>query len=161
MIFLILGKGTKAPITAENLPQMKEKVKVFKKYISGLKKKSGQLLIESQQWTGFLGLFLGLDTAIGLAKMLIIEPPHCLTTIKHVLTYRLSQDHLELFFSVVRSRSGFNPNPTCNALNSIYIHRLQIEYIHVSLYTQILHIFIWVHQMVNELTESDDRWVDE
>lgn len=92
---------------------MVEKVKSFKTYISGLKKSSGQLLIESQQRTGFLGLFLGLDAAIGLAKMLIIETPHCLTPLKYLLTYRLSQDHLELFFSVVRSRSGFNPNPTC------------------------------------------------
>lgn len=92
---------------------MEKKVLKFQKYICGLKKKSGQLLINSQQKTGFLGLFLGLQTVVGLAKMLTVETPDTLTKIPLLLSYRLSQDHLELFFSVIRSRSGFNPNPTC------------------------------------------------
>ena len=33
---------------------------------------------------------------------------------KYLLTYKLSQDHLEMFFSCVRARVGFNINP--NAL---------------------------------------------
>ena len=32
--------------------------------------------------------------------------------VKYFLTYKLSQDHLELFFSKIRSRGGFNNNPS-------------------------------------------------
>ena len=40
---------------------------------------------------------------------------------KYVLTYKLSQDHLEMFFSCVRARGGFNNNP--NALQLKYAFR--------------------------------------
>jgi len=31
---------------------------------------------------------------------------------KYLLTYKFSQDHIELFFGAVRSTGGFNNNPT-------------------------------------------------
>ena len=37
-----------------------------------------------------------------------------------VLTYKLSQDHLELFFSSVRTRGGFNNNPTARQFTAAY-----------------------------------------
>ena len=40
---------------------------------------------------------------------------------KYLLTYKLSQDHLEMFFSCVRARGGFNNNP--NALQLKYVFR--------------------------------------
>lgn len=33
--------------------------------------------------------------------------------LQYLLTYKLSQDHLELFFCAIRARSGWCPNPTC------------------------------------------------
>jgi hypothetical protein len=33
--------------------------------------------------------------------------------IKYFLTYKLSQDHNELFFSCIRARGGWNNNPSC------------------------------------------------
>lgn len=43
---------------------------------------------------------------VALASMLRIQSP-----LKYLLTYKLSQDHLELFFSCIRSRGGWNNNP--------------------------------------------------
>ena len=40
---------------------------------------------------------------------------------KYLLTYKLSQDHLEMFFSCVRARGGFNDNP--NTLQLKYVFR--------------------------------------
>ncbi|KAF0719484.1 THAP domain-containing protein 9, partial [Aphis craccivora] len=31
--------------------------------------------------------------------------------LKYILTYKMSQDHLELFFGCIRSRGGSNNNP--------------------------------------------------
>lgn len=117
---MFLGRGTKAPIRKENIPELAVKIKEFQLYISGIKKLSGQLVIESQQKTGFMGLFFGLETLLGLCEMLIVEVPANLTRLTHFLSYRLSQDHLELFFSVIRSRNGFNPNPTCRLFISAF-----------------------------------------
>jgi len=33
--------------------------------------------------------------------------------LKFVLTYKMSQDHLELFFGCVSARGGSNNNPNC------------------------------------------------
>lgn len=32
---------------------------------------------------------------------------------KFLLTYKISQDHIETMFSAIRSREGYNDNPTC------------------------------------------------
>ncbi|KAJ4922468.1 hypothetical protein JOQ06_019563 [Pogonophryne albipinna] len=39
---------------------------------------------------------------------------------RYLLTYKLSQDHLELFFSAVRARDGFNNNPTARQFTAPY-----------------------------------------
>lgn len=35
-------------------------------------------------------------------------------------TYKLSQDHLEIFFSAVRAKGGFNNNPTAIQFKSAF-----------------------------------------
>lgn len=37
-----------------------------------------------------------------------------------LLTYKLSQNHLEMFFSAIRSKGGFNNNPTAAQLEAAY-----------------------------------------
>lgn len=38
----------------------------------------------------------------------------------YLLMYKLSQDHLKLFFGAVRSAGGFNNNPTAQQFTSAY-----------------------------------------
>ncbi|CAI6377671.1 unnamed protein product [Macrosiphum euphorbiae] len=40
--------------------------------------------------------------------------------LEYLLTYKLSQDHLEIFFSAVRPRSGFSNNPTAAQFEAAY-----------------------------------------
>ena len=40
--------------------------------------------------------------------------------LKYILTYRLTQDPLELMFSLVRRKGGFNNNPTGPQMESAY-----------------------------------------
>jgi len=40
--------------------------------------------------------------------------------LKYLLTYKVSQDHLELFFSAVRSRGGWNNNPSAVHLKAAW-----------------------------------------
>ena len=76
--------------------------------------------MESQQKTGFFGIYCGLETIVGLGLMMLIETPACFKAIKYLISYRLSQDHLEMFFSAIRNRNGFNPNPTCRLFTSAF-----------------------------------------
>lgn len=50
-----------------------------------------------------------------------------------MLTYKLSQDHLELFYSAVRSRGGFNNNPSPKQFAAIFkrllIHH-ELKHVH-------------------------------
>lgn len=74
-----------------------------------------QSLITSNRKTGFIGLII------------------CLTSIENVfddvikngildffLSYKISQDHLEMFFSAIRAKGGFNNNPTASQFEAAY-----------------------------------------
>lgn len=40
--------------------------------------------------------------------------------LEYILTYKLSQDHLELFFGAIRARDGLNNNSTAKQFESAY-----------------------------------------
>ena len=68
-------------------------------YIKGLKGSDGQPILKSKRKTGFLGFLVCAEAVRGLAKDLVCrEDP----VLKYILTYKMSQDHLELFFGAVR-----------------------------------------------------------
>ena len=50
-----------------------------------------------------------------LFEELVVHGP-----LSQILTYKFSQDHLELYFAAVRSKLGANNNPTCKQFNEIF-----------------------------------------
>jgi len=60
-------------------------------------------------------LILGLKNLIKLYEHFILEEH-----VKYLLTYKLSQDHIETTFSAFRSRGGYNNNPTCRQFSAAY-----------------------------------------
>ena len=86
-------------------------------HIKDLKGPEGQLIITSKLKTGFLGFFTCAKAVNGLVKDLVCrENP----VLKYLLTYKTSQDHLELFFRAVRATRGWNKNPTAIQFGSAY-----------------------------------------
>ncbi|KAF0706184.1 THAP-type domain-containing protein [Aphis craccivora] len=65
----------------------------FREYILGLKLANGKLVVDSGRKTGFIGF----NTY----------------SFSYMLSYKVSQDHIETFFSSIRQRGGFNNNPSC------------------------------------------------
>lgn len=49
-----------------------------------------------------------------------MEQEYALFSCSYIITYRLSQDHLELFFSCVRQRGGWNNNPSASQFRHAY-----------------------------------------
>ena len=64
--------------------------------------------------TGFVGFVIGLVNTINLFK------EYCPKKIKYLPMYKISQDHIELFFSSIRSRLGSNNNPTPRQFTAAY-----------------------------------------
>ncbi|VEN44792.1 unnamed protein product [Callosobruchus maculatus] len=83
-------------------------------YIKNLKLASIPI-IESPRKTGFLGFLICINSIKGLYKTYILK-----NELKYILTNKLSQDHLELFFGAIRGKGGFNNNPSARHFESAY-----------------------------------------
>ena len=59
--------------------------------------------------TAFIGFIMAIDSVTALFKRLVLQPQ---LSLKYLLTYKLSQDFLELFFICIQAKGGFNNNPT-------------------------------------------------
>lgn len=90
---------------------------MWSQYIHGLTLDNGGKVIHSERKTGFLEFIICLKNAIELFKLLFKK---CNGKFKYLLTYKLSQDHLEVFFSALRSRGGFNNNPSAYQFRNAY-----------------------------------------
>ena len=111
------ARNFKAPIRRSNYEYTKKFLDEATKYIGGLKGPNGQSILTSKRKTGFLGFLLCNKAVVGLAEDLVNgENP----VLKCLLTYKMSQDHLELFFGAVRASGGWNNNPTKHQFIAAY-----------------------------------------
>lgn len=111
----------KKNLCLENEIFIKDEIETSIKYLSTLEDLRGFSILMSQRKTGFLGLIIRLMSVQNSFDEVIKTE-----MMKFLCTYKLSQDHLEMFFSIMRSRGGFNNNPTAmqfeGAYNRILIH---------------------------------------
>lgn len=106
------------------------------KYIESLKlslKQNTKPITESRSKCGFKGCIINMLSIKSMFSNLVIanEDIPCLPV------YMLSQDHLEIFFSKIRSRNGYNDNPTPLQFISAYKRLLMHSEIRVSRFANI------------------------
>ena len=109
------GKQFKSPLRQDNSHEWLSLFSEAFVYIQSLKRKDGTLVIHSGVKTGFVGFLCGILSMQGLFEELVANGP-----LSHILTYKFSQDHLELYFAAVRSKLGANNNPTCKQFTEIF-----------------------------------------
>ena len=112
-----LAKNYKAPLKPSNYTCIKQFLEEAYVYISKLKNNQGTLITISKRKTGFLGFLAAIKSIKALYADLVAPSKPCL---KYLLTYKLSQDHLELFFAAIRCAGGWNNNPTTSQFTSAY-----------------------------------------
>ena len=112
-----LGKGSKAPMSRANAERWAQTVNDAESYIVGLKDNKGVLLTQVKRKTAFVGFLVCVRSARNIFGELVGRPD---APMRYLLTYKLSQDHIELFFSAVRARGGFNNNPTSMQFQAAY-----------------------------------------
>ena len=76
-------------------------------YISNLKIPNGPFLTAHKRKTGFVGLIISLKNIEQIYNNYILN-----NKLTYFPMYKLSQDHVELFFGSIRTRLGCNNNPT-------------------------------------------------
>ena len=103
------GKYSKAPMKQSNDHIWQEVLSVSENYILKLKSTNGSLMYSNdKKITGFIGFLINIYSVRHIyMKYVGPEKP-----LKYLLMYKLSQDHLELFFGSARAKGGFNNNPT-------------------------------------------------
>lgn len=105
----------KKPLSKINEQSIFQYFETIKSYIIGLTLKSRPIL-QSQRKTGFLGFLICMESLQSMYMYYVKEKQ----LLKYILTYKLSQDHLELFFGAVRSKGGHNNNPTARQFEAAY-----------------------------------------
>jgi len=100
------SKGFKSPIFSNNILKLEEMIVPLIKYLFTLKFKDS-LLYTSNKKTFILGFAIAVKSVLSLSKQLFSQH----TNFNYILTYKFSQDHLELLFGRIRQRFGSNNNP--------------------------------------------------
>jgi DNA transposase THAP9 len=111
----LLHRGFKAPISSKNAQHIFEYLNYAVEYIEGLKKTNGKPILQSKCRTGFVGFLLDIESLKFIYITYVTNGP-----LDYVMVYRLSQDHLEIFFSSIRKRGGFNNNPSSMQFSYAY-----------------------------------------
>ena len=108
-----IAKGSKAPISARNKDEVVERLRVIMSYLLSLTNSSGQRIRSTKHWLSVVGIAV---TAHSLIQLL----PELLASQSYVLTYKFSQDHLELLFGCVRRMGGWNNSPTALQFTKVW-----------------------------------------
>ena len=111
------AKGFKSALNVKNKGAWDPFLDKAYDYILSLKDASGQPMYTTRRKTGFVGFLLAIKSVKGIFQDFVepVEAP-----LRYLLTYKLSQDHLELFFGAIRSAGGFNNNPTAQQFTAAY-----------------------------------------
>lgn len=103
-----LANGFKSPLNANNWADTKNFLRKARDVLMTICDSNGVRIVASRRKMGLLGFVLNIDSLLLFGDEILLgrEP------LNYFLTYRLSQDHLETFFSAVRQRGGWNNNPS-------------------------------------------------
>jgi len=101
------SKAYKSPIHPGNINKVKSVLSDTTNYLKTLKF-NGIPLILSGRKIFLIGFIVTMTSTLEIAYKLLGRAQ---SPLKYILTYKMSQDHLELFFSCIRSRGGSNNNP--------------------------------------------------
>jgi hypothetical protein len=103
-----IGKGYKQPLRPNSQHIWENSLKAAAEYLLSLRTDDGQLLTSHRRKTFITGFVSTIKSTIEMANEMFFSLD---SSFKYLLTYKYSQDHLELLFSCIRSRGGWNNNP--------------------------------------------------
>uniref|UniRef100_A0A8D1N548 THAP domain containing 9 n=1 Tax=Sus scrofa TaxID=9823 RepID=A0A8D1N548_PIG len=123
------GKGLKGPLVPKTFNKINHVLIEAKTIFVTLSDSNNNQIIKGKRKLGFLGFLLNAESLQWLYQN-YVSPK--VTPFPYLLTYKFSQDHLELFLKMLRQVLVASSNPTCMAFQKAYHnletrHRLQEE----------------------------------
>lgn len=115
----ITNKGTKKALCPGMIDMQSKILTDAKDYITNLKDKSGEQILKSRRRTGFLGFLVCIQSALSMYREYVQDSSKG-PLLKYLPLYKISQDHLERLFGYIRSRGGYNNNPTCKQFTGTF-----------------------------------------
>jgi len=114
----LLAKNLKCGLQNWNKENIFSRIYEIVEYLKSLKESpEGQHMYLTGRNMSFIGMIISLNSLKSIFEDHVSSSEQIL---KYVLAYKFSQDHLEIFFSAVRSRGGHNYNPTARQFESAY-----------------------------------------
>ncbi|XP_071641013.1 uncharacterized protein [Temnothorax longispinosus] len=111
------GKGYKSPLRRTNEFIWRPQILADIEYLKGITNVEGKEMWKTKRYVPFVGMITAAMSVIGIYDT-YVKPEG--SQMKYLLTYKCSQDHLELFFCAIRRCGGWCPNPTCAQFISAY-----------------------------------------
>ena len=111
------GKGYKAPISKRNVWQTLGFLEKARVELKSLEDTLSIPLYKSRRKMGIVGLLINIESIKWLSHTLLLQDE---IPCSFLLTYKFSQDHLELYFGAIRAAGGHNNNPTCRQFGATY-----------------------------------------
>ena len=108
------AKGNKAPVTKENLSLWLKQCDEVLSYLLSLKDERQKLLIEGNYKTLIWGFTLSICSLVSVAQEYL---SHECCPLQYILTYKFSQDHIELLSHKICCRCGWNNKPNVSAIH--------------------------------------------
>jgi len=121
-----VARGYKAPMRITNQACWRLFIRESTQYLRGLQLENGQFISASLRKTAVVGFVISSASAVARFDKLVVQE----NILKYILTYKMSQDHLELFFSAVRSRGGWNNNPSAVHFKAAWKRLLTHQQLH-------------------------------
>ncbi|XP_036709243.1 DNA transposase THAP9 isoform X1 [Balaenoptera musculus] len=118
------GKGLKGPLLPETFNKINHVLIEAKTIFVTLSDTSNNQIIKGKRKLGFLGFLLNAESLKWLYQN-YVSPK--VMPFPYLLTYKFSQDHLELFLKMLRKVLVTSSNPTCMAFQKAY-HNLETRY---------------------------------
>lgn len=107
--------GWKRALTSFNIAETEIFFEAAEFYIRNLKMLDGKHLVNSNRKTGFNGFLVCMKSLVKIYHNTVTN-----SDLRYICTYKMSQDHLELFFGAIRSRCGSNNNPSARTFQAAY-----------------------------------------
>lgn len=107
------AKGSKAALSQRNVDIWRPFLQDVQTYLLSLLEPSGLPIYQGKRNQCVVGFIISAQSTLDLAMELLSRQDY-----RYLLTYKYSQDHVEMFFSKIRQRNGWNNNPTSEQFRS-------------------------------------------
>lgn len=115
----IMATGFKKPFGHANAVKVTKFLHNMRSMLCSIEDSHGTKLVFTKRRTCIIGLIADIDSVLLQYDQLVVhECNHVKLT--YILTYKFSQDHVELIFGLIRRRGGNNNNPTSLQFRQTY-----------------------------------------